>query len=85
MFVIITDGHENASTVYSADKIKRRIERQKQKGWEFIFFGANMDAITEANKLGIAADRAQNFHANSVGIHAAFESMSASSSAYRGK
>jgi uncharacterized protein YegL len=83
MFVIITDGHENASTVYTADKIKRRIERQKQKGWEFVFFGANMDAITEADKLGIAADRAQNFHANGDGIFAAFGSMSAISTAFR--
>ena len=85
LFVIITDGLENASREYSAEHIKTRIERQKQKyGWEFVFFGANMDAVMEAGKLGITADRAQSYFADEIGISAAYTAMSAFSSAYRG-
>lgn len=85
LFVIITDGQENASREYSAERIKTRIERQKQKyGWEFVFFGANMDAVMEAGKLGIAADRAQNYCANAIGTSVAYTAMSAFSTAYRG-
>ena len=85
LFVIITDGQENASHEYSAERIKTRIERQKQKyGWEFVFFGANMDAVMEAGKLGIAANRAQNYCADAIGTSTAYTAMSASSTAYRG-
>jgi uncharacterized protein YegL len=85
LFVIITDGQENASREYSAERIKTRIERQKQKyGWEFVFFGANMDAVMEAGKLGISADRAQNYCADAVGTSVAYTAMSAFSTAYRG-
>lgn len=85
LFVIITDGQENASREYSAERIKIRIERQKQKyGWEFIFFGANMDAVMEAGKLGIVADCAQNYCADAIGTSVAYTAMSAVSTAYRG-
>ena len=85
LFVIITDGQENASHEYSAERIKTRIERQKQKyGWEFIFFGANMDAVMEAGKLGIVADCAQNYCADAIGTSVAYTAMSAVSTAYRG-
>lgn len=85
LFVIITDGQENASREYSSERIKTRIERQKQKyGWKFVFFGANMDAVMEAGKLGIAADRAQNYRADAIGISVAYTAMSAFSTAYRG-
>ena len=85
LFVIITDGQENASREYSAERIKIRIERQKQKyGWEFIFFGANMDAVMEAGKLGIVADCAQNYCADAIGTSVAYTAMSAFSTAYRG-
>lgn len=85
LFVVITDGQENASREYSAERIKRRIERQREKyGWEFIFFGANMDAVMEAGKLGISADRAQNYCADAVGTSVAYTAMSAFSKAYRG-
>ena len=84
LFVIITDGQENASREYSAERIKRRIERQKERyGWEFVFFGANMDAVLEAGKLGIAADRAQNYCADAIGTSVAFAAMSAFSAVYR--
>ena len=85
LFVIITDGQENASREYSAESIKTRIERQKEKyGWEFVFFGANMDAVMEAGKLGIGADRAQNYCADAIGTSVAYTAMSAFSTAYRG-
>lgn len=84
MFIIITDGQENASHRYTADMVRQRIEHQKQKyGWEFIFFGANMDAIAEAGKIGIRADRAQNYCADSSGTQATYTTISAMSTAFR--
>lgn len=68
LFVIITDGMENASCEYSYEKVKTMVERQKVKyGWEFIFLGANIDAVETAGRFGIDADRAQNFNADSEG------------------
>ena len=68
MFVIITDGMENASREYSYEKIRQMIEGQKTKfGWEFIFLGANMDAIATAESFGITSDRASNYHADREG------------------
>ena len=85
LFTIITDGQENASREYSAESIKTRIERQKEKyGWEFVFFGANMDAVLEAGKLGISAEYAQNYRADASGTSTAYTAMSAISTAYRG-
>jgi len=69
LFVITTDGMENASREFDYDKIKSMIERQKSKyGWEFIFLGANIDAVEVANRFGVAKSRAQNFHNDSEGI-----------------
>ena len=82
LFVIITDGQENSSRHYTAEMIKKRIEHQKQKyGWEFVFFGANMDAITEAQKIGINADRAQSYSVDALG--SVYSTMSSMSSAFR--
>ena len=68
IFVITTDGQENSSREYSYEKIKKMITRQQEKyGWEFIFLGANMDAIGEAGKLGIRADRAVRYECDGVG------------------
>jgi uncharacterized protein YegL len=62
MFVIITDGEENSSREYSAEKVKAQIERQKTKyGWEFIFLGANIDAVETAGRFGIAPNRAVDY------------------------
>ena len=77
LFVITTDGQENASQEYSYDKIKAQILRQQDKyGWEFIFLGANIDAIAEAGRFGIRADRAANYHADSEGTEINFNVMS---------
>ena len=84
MFVIITDGEENSSREYSAEKIKAQIERQKEKyGWEFIFLGANIDAIETAGRFGISADRAQNYHSDSEGVELNFRIMSEVVAEYR--
>lgn len=69
IFVITTDGYENASCKYSADRVRQMVERQKQKyGWEFIFLGANIDAIETARSFGIDRDRSANFVNDGDGI-----------------
>ena len=84
MFVIITDGLENASRKYTVERVKARIERQKQEyGWEFIFLGANMDAVAEAGRLGISGDRAMGWLANAAGVDTVFGAVSAASAADR--
>lgn len=84
MFVITTDGMENASHMYSSDKVKRMIERQKEKyGWEFLFLGANIDAVETAKHFGIGADRAVRYHSDKVGTALNFSVMSDAISAVR--
>lgn len=84
MFVIITDGMENASSRYSYKDIKRKISRQKEKyGWEFLFIGANIDAVEVAGKVGISRDRAANYCADEMGTATVFESIAAPLSAAR--
>ena len=84
MFVVITDGEENSSREYSAEKVKAQIERQKTKyGWEFIFLGANIDAVETAGRFGIRADRAQNYHADSEGVELNFRVMSEAVATFR--
>lgn len=69
MLVIITDGMENASREYGYDKVRKMIEYQKEEyGWEFIFLGANIDAVETAARFGIAKDRAADYLADSEGI-----------------
>jgi uncharacterized protein YegL len=77
MFVITTDGMENASHEYTYEKIRNMVERQKERfGWEFIFLGANIDAISTAAKFGIGADRAANYKADSEGTKLNYEAVS---------
>ena len=77
LFVITTDGMENASRKYSYDRLKAMIERQREKyGWEFIFLGANIDAAKEAARFGIDADRAADYHADSQGTGVVYEAVS---------
>ena len=77
LFVITTDGMENASRQYTYEKLKAMIERQKEKyGWEFIFLGANIDAAKEAARFGIDRDHAADYHADRQGTAVIYEAMS---------
>ena len=76
VFVITTDGMENASRTYTAEAVRRAIARQKEEsGWEFLFIGANIDAIQTAGRFGIAADRAVNYHADHKGTRVVYECL----------
>jgi len=73
IFIITTDGMENASHTYTYDKVKQMIEKRQAKNWEFIFLGANIDAVAEANKMGIRASRAVNYHSDVLGTRLNYE------------
>ncbi|MEQ2442482.1 vWA domain-containing protein [Pseudoflavonifractor sp. CLA-AP-H29] len=74
LFVITTDGMENASRRYSAQQVREMIRRQREKyGWEFLFLGANIDAVETAGRMGIAPDRAVNYHCDSAGTRLNYE------------
>ncbi len=76
IFAIITDGYENASTQYSYAQVKSMIEHEQEKyGWEFLFLGSNIDAIGEASKIGIQANRAVNYMPDSQGTERVYESV----------
>ena len=77
LFVITTDGMENASRRYSYERVREMITRQKEKyGWEFLFLGANIDAAREAARFGIDADRTADYHADTQGTAVIYEAMS---------
>ena len=76
LFVITTDGKENASKEYTTDRVKQLIEEHTKKdGWEFLFIGANIDAVETAGHMGIARDRAVDYHADSKGTKTVFRSV----------
>lgn len=84
MFIITTDGQENASYHFSSDEVKKMIEHQKAKyGWEFLFIGANIDAVETAAHFGIGSNRAVNYNADSEGTQLLYETLSAPISAMR--
>ena len=84
LFVITTDGQENSSCKYSYNKVKKMVERQKSKyGWEFLFLGANIDAITEAAKFGIAANRAVRYKSDHKGTMLNYAVLDETITAYR--
>ena len=84
LFIITTDGMENASHKYSYDKVKKMVERQKKEyGWEFLFLGANIDAIEVAGRFGIAANRAINYKCDSKGTQLNYEVLSRTVSEFR--
>ncbi len=77
LFIITTDGMENASRRYTKGRVRQMIERQKEKyGWEFLFIGANIDAVTTAREYGIEGDRAVNYHADKLGTQVLYASVS---------
>ena len=84
LFIITTDGMENASRRYSYDKVKKMVEEAKKKhGWEFLFLGANIDAIEVAGRFGIDADRAVNYECDSAGTELNFRALASAVSAVR--
>jgi uncharacterized protein YegL len=86
MFVITTDGMENSSKEYSYKKIQKMIELQKKEyGWEFIFLGANIDAVSEAAKFGIDEDRAVNYNSDVEGTSLNYKVLSETVSTLRTK
>lgn len=77
LFIITTDGQENSSNRYSYEKVKHMVERQKEKfGWEFLFLGANIDAVAEAGRFGIKANRAVNYHCDKEGTEINYKALS---------
>ena len=85
IFVITTDGMENASRVYSSERVKQMVEHQKQKyGWEFLFLGANIDAVETAARYGISEDRSVNFVNDAAGQAVNFATVSEAVCSVRG-
>ena len=77
LFIITTDGMENSSRRYSYDKVKKMVEKQKEKyGWEFIFLGANIDAVSVANKFGVDRNRAVTYECDGAGTALNYKMMS---------
>jgi hypothetical protein len=84
VFVIITDGEENASKVYKREAINKMIETlQKEEGWKFIFLAANQDAIKAGNSIGISGSNSMNYAATSSGASRAFATVSSNMATYR--
>ena len=84
MFIITTDGQENSSHDFTYEKIKKMVEKkQNKKNWEFLFLGANIDAIGTASNLGIRADRAVNYHSDKKGTAVNYIALSKAVSSYR--
>ncbi len=83
IFIITTDGMENASKKYSSDEVKRMVEKQKELGWEFLFLGANIDAVETAKHFGIASERAVTYRSDKKGTRMNYEAMACAVSAVR--
>lgn len=85
LFMIMTDGLENASREFSREAVKNMItEAQEKYGWQFIFMGANIDSFEEARSLGIDSKNAMNYEASAEGVQASFQQMDKAASAARG-
>ena len=76
MFIITTDGMENSSTHYTADQVRAMVKQQEEAGWEFVFLGANIDAVQVAGGLGIRAENAVEFACDAAGVRENFASLS---------
>ena len=77
LFIITTDGYENASRRYTAERVREMVKRQQEKyGWEFLFLGANIDAVETAREYGIGADHSVNYRCDAVGTALNYEVLS---------
>lgn len=84
IFLIITDGCENASHIFKASQIKEMVKHQKEKyNWEFVFMGANIDSIAEGNAIGISMHNTMNYSATSEGTKSLYTDISRSMTRYR--
>lgn len=84
LFIITTDGMENASHTYTSAQVKRMVEERKEKyGWEFLFLGANIDAIEVAGRFGIGPERAFDYECDKEGTELNFRALSNTVSAVR--
>ena len=83
LFVITTDGMENASRSYTAEQIRQQIEQQKEQGWEFLFLGANIDAVQTAKSFGIQEERAVQFLSDEAGTRLNYETVGCAVSSMR--
>ena len=84
LFIITTDGMENASHIYTYEKVRKMVEKEKERhGWEFLFLGANIDAIEVAGRFGIGADRAINYECDKEGTALNYQVLSETVSAVR--
>lgn len=83
LFVIMTDGMENASHIYGSEKVKKMIERQQKRyGWEFLFLGANIDSVETAGALNIPKSRSVDFYTDEEGLDLSFDVLAESVSAF---
>ncbi len=85
LFVITTDGMENASRKYSAKDVKKLIKSKEKDGWEFVFIGANIDSVQTADNIGIRQENAVNYHADKKGTRVLYEAVSAQVSSVRNR
>lgn len=84
IFVIITDGQENASREWTAEKVRELIDTRKRDGWEFVFLGADLDSFAQAHAIGIPMANAMAYDADRDGTQSAFRDMSHNTMAYAG-
>ena len=77
VFAIITDGKENSSREYNKAGIKSLIEKKQQEGWDFVFLGANIDAISEAGSIGISRDNVVKYKNSAKGVRANYDAVAA--------
>ena len=84
LFIVTTDGMENASRIYTYAKVRQMVEKERNEyGWEFLFLGANIDAINVADRFGIQAERAINYESDSIGTQLNYNVLSDALSAVR--
>lgn len=82
MFIVTTDGMENASTRYTADQVRAMVKQQEEAGWAFVFLGANIDAVQVAGGLGIRAENTAEFACDAAGVRENFASLTAMTCAF---
>lgn len=83
IFVIVTDGHENASNEFTRERVFEKIEEKKKLGWKFLFLGANQDAMATGNSLGISSNNSVTYNTNSQSVNTLFSMVSNKMTSYR--